>query len=81
MSEYLEFEFWYEQLILFGVSVFVPTRFCSDVSRAPGSAIMAMPPNVRFEGASGTNQDMEATSADLIKKECKGCSEARKPIP
>ncbi len=47
-------------------------------SRAPGLATQDRA-QARTNAAQGNTQDMEATSANLLRKECQGCSEARRP--
>ncbi len=56
---------------LFRVPFLIPTlqgRRAQQLDRARGS-----------NAAKGNTQDMEATSENLFRKECQGCSETRRP--
>jgi hypothetical protein len=48
-------------------------------SRAPGFAAQDHARARDSNAAQGNTQDMEATLANLLRKECQGCSEARRP--
>ncbi len=48
-------------------------------SRAPGFATQDRDQARDSNAAQGNTQDVEATSANLLRKECQGCSEARRP--
>ena len=48
-------------------------------SRAPGFATQDHARARDSNAAQGNTQDMEATLANLLRKECQGCSEARRP--
>jgi hypothetical protein len=48
-------------------------------SRAPGSATLDHARVRDSNAAQGNTQDMEATSVNLSRKECQGCSETRRP--
>ena len=48
-------------------------------SRAPGFASQDHAQARDSNAAQGNTQDMEATLANLLRKECQGCSETRRP--
>ena len=58
---------------LFGVPLPLPTPQGAGIGNSGTS------PRPRFEGCARQPSGHEATSANLFRKECQGCNEARKP--